>query len=72
MAGNLDDETRGVFTDVYRFLDRHWNIENTVSCWKEVAGDLQAICGKYPNDNFVMQLLIACYGELERHVCETV
>jgi len=73
MAGNLDQETRGLFADAYKFLDRHWNIENTASCWLKVASDMNAICEKYDNDPFMMQLLVACYCKLERHVqCEAV
>ena len=61
---------RAAYRAVCDFHERHnpprLDDDNGLKYWEETTDDMQAVCNAFNNDPFVIDMLVAVFGELER------
>ena len=62
----LDKTNRDAFTAAYQYMQKHSPPEPTETYWNAAADDMNAIAAQHGGNPFVVDLLVAVYGELER------
>lgn len=62
----LPDDQRDMFTDAYRFYERHIETGDTAEDWEACVKDACEIVDKYNQHKFVTSMLLAVYAQLER------
>lgn len=61
----LPDDRRAVFTDIYGYYERHWDMPDTAEAWKDAAEQMGVISTKHGNTPLVKNLLMACFQTID-------
>lgn len=66
----LPADKRDIFSDVYRFYEKHWDMTGTVESWETALLDISALLKKHNNDRLAVNLLLGCYQTLDENIKE--
>lgn len=66
----LPADKRDIFSDVYRFYEKHWDMTGAVESWETALLDISALLKKHNNDRLAVNLLLGCYQTLDENIKE--
>lgn len=68
MAATLakDDPRRAMLLAAYAFRAAYQRASLDTAYWESAVADIGALCRKHDHHPFLMDLLIACYADMER------
>lgn len=61
----LTEDRREIFTDIYRYYEKYWDMPDKVESWAEAAAEMCRIATKHGNTPLVVNLLNACYWAID-------
>lgn len=64
----MPPRTREIFRVMYVFRQKYQHPKNTAEWWKRCSDEMTAILQHFEQDAFAMDLLIACYTDIEREL----
>lgn len=63
-----DDRRRVMLLAAYQYRARHQEMDHAADAWQDATDDLELTLYKHGNDPFLLDLLVACYADMEREV----
>lgn len=64
----MPPKTKEIFGIVYRFRQKYQHPVNTTEFWERCAADAGEICKHFGNDPLCIDLIVACYTDIEREL----
>lgn len=64
----MPQRLRDIFNAAFLFRRKHQNPVNTVEWWSATAVDMEAIAAQFNGDPMIVDLLAACYQDIEREM----